>query len=157
MQIKQFTVDSIKQHPTIYGADNGAIKLINEYFMSQSWNTLSIEEHKAIALVIRYRNYFLNDNEAYDKRSKTTSYEHIGQTSIYDFIEEDTALQFQKVILFWSKDPIRNTFTNSRLKKSIRGVDDIHIEAVRLIHPLLTANPLLKQKRQRKIPRGRCL
>ena len=157
MQIKEFTADAIKANSKVYGADNGAIKLIDDYFISQSWNTLTIEQHKAIALLIRYRNHFLNDNEAYDKRTKKTSYEHVGQTSIYDFMEADTAMQFQKVILFWSKDPIRYEYTNSRLKKSVRGVDDTHIEAVRLIHPLLIANPQLKQKRQQKPPRERAL
>jgi len=153
MPIKQFTADAIKLKPAVYGADNGAIKLIDEYFVSQSWGILTIEQHKAIALLIRYRNYFLNDNEAYDYRTNKTAYEHVGQTSIYDFMEEDTALQFKKVILFWSKDPIRFDYTNSRLKKSVRGVDNSHIEAAKLIHPLLIANPQLKQRRQKKAPK----
>ncbi len=152
MHVKYFVAQQIKNNPSRFGADNGAYFLINDFFVSKEWTPLTTEQHKAIAGLIRSRNYFLNDNEAFDQRSKRTSYEHKGQTSIYDFLEADTAMQFQRITYRWSIDPQRINEAPSYTKKCLRGVDYEHIEAVRLIHPLLIANPKIKQKRVKKSP-----
>lgn len=150
--IKQFVYQSIQDNPKRYGIDKGDLNLINDYFISQNWKPLMIEQHKAIAGLIRKRNEFLtaDGNSCYDLRSKASAYEHIGQTSIYDFLEEDTRVQLPKIVKYWSVDATRYSYSNSRIKKSIRGINDEHIVTARVMLPLLIANPLLKQKRVKK-------
>ena len=149
--IKKFVNDSITSNPARYGVDNGDFPLNNDYFESQGWQTLTREQYTAIAANIRYRNYFLQENEAYDHRSKKPAYEHVGQTSIYDFMGLETAVQNKKLVRYWSTHPDKFEESNSRIKKSVRGVDTDHIIAARIMYSLLATDPLLKQKRVRKI------
>ncbi len=150
--IKNFAYEAIKKNPSRYAVDGGELHLINDYFISQKWQPLMIEQHKAIAGIIRKRNEFLKDdkNSAYDLRTKKTAYVHVGQTSIYDFLDDDTKVQLPKIIRYWSADASRYEYSNSRIKKSIRGVDDEHIATAKVMLPLLIANPILKQKRVKK-------
>lgn len=152
---KQFAFLSIPENPIKYGGDDGTLNLINDYFKLQGWTPLEIEQHKAIAGLIRKRNEFLtaDGNSCYDLRSKASAYEHIGQTSIYDFLENDTKVQLPKIIKYWSTDATRYDYSNSRIKKSVRGVNDEHIATARIMLPLLIANPQLKQKRVKKSPK----
>ena len=144
--------------PQRYGNDNGDLNLINDYFARQGWQPLTREQHTAIAAIIRNRNYFLQENEAYDHRTKRTAYESTGQTSIYDYMDTDTVKQSKKLIRYWSADPSRFDQSNSRIKKSVRDVDDDHIVAAKIMYPLLLIDPKLKQKRrQRKAPTLRAL
>jgi len=152
MQLKQFVANAIQSNPSRYAIDDGVLHLINDYFITQNWQPLTIEQHKAIAGLIRGRNHFLRDNVAYDKRSKKTAYEHVGQKSIYDFMDDDTKIQLPKITRYFSLDTSRYEQSNSRIKKSIRGVDNEHITVAKMLFPLLIANPQLKQKRQRKLP-----
>ncbi len=155
--IKQFAIEAITSKPKRYGVDDGDLNLINDYFESHKWQPLTREQHTAIAGLIRRRNDFLQENKAYDHRSKKTSYEHIGQTSIYDFMSKDTDRQTRKLIRYWTTDSTRVNQSNSRIKKSVRGVDDEHIIAAKVYHPLLKANPKLKQKRrQQKVSKDGC-
>ena len=150
--VKQFVFQSIQDNPSRYGTDNGDLNLINDYFISKGWKPLYREQHKAIAGVIRKRNEFLtaDGNSCYDLRSKASAYVHVGQTSIYDFLDEDTRVQLPKIISYWSTDATRYNYSNSRLKKSVRGISDEHIATARVMLPLLIANPPLKQKRVKK-------
>ncbi|WP_151900545.1 hypothetical protein [Sulfurimonas hydrogeniphila] len=150
--IKHYVYAAIKDNPSRYAVDGGDLHLINDYFISQGWQPLMIEQHKAIAGVIRQRNEFLKDdtNRAYDLRKRKTAYVHVGQTSIFDFLDADTKEQLPKIIKYWSADASRFEYSNSRIKKSIRGVDDEHITAAKVMLPLLVANPQLKQKRVKK-------
>lgn len=149
--IKQFVKDSITANPARYGVDNGDLNIINDYFESQEWQPLTREQHTAIAASIRYRNYFLQENEAYDHRSNKRAYEHVGQKSIYDFMDSETAAQTKKLVRYWSIHPDKFNKSISRIKKSVRGVDSDHIIAAKVMYPLLVMNPLLKQKRVRKM------
>ncbi len=156
--IKDFVVNGIMCQPTRYAKDNGDLNLINDYFEVQGWQPLTREQHTTIAAIIRHRNYFLQENEAYDHRTKRTAYESMGQTSIYDYMDTDTAKQSKKLIRYWSADPSRFDQSSSRIKKSVRDVDDDHIVAAKIMYPLLVINPKLKQKRrQRKAPAQRAL
>ena len=150
--IKHFVYKAIPNNPSRYAVDGGELHLINDYFTLQGWQPLMLEQHRAIAGLIRKRNDFLKDesNSAYDLRTKKTSYVHVGQTSIYDFLDEDTKIQLPKIIKYWSADAARYEFSNSRLKKSIRGIDDAHIATAKIMLPLLVANPKLQQKRVKK-------
>ena len=149
--IKTFINDSITSNPTRYGGDGGDLNIINDYFESQGWQSYTREQHTAIAACLRYRNYFLQENETYDHRSPTTAaYEHVGQTSIYDFMDLETAVQSKKLVWYWSTHPDMIDKSNSRIKKSVRGVDTDHIIAARVMYSLLATDPLLKQKRVRK-------
>jgi hypothetical protein len=154
--IKQYVYTAIKDNPSRYAVDGGDLHLLNDYFISQRWQPLIIEQHKAIASVLRQRNEFLKDeaNSAYDLRTKKTAYVHVGQTSIYDFLDTDTKEQFPKIIKYWSADASRYEYSNSRMKKSIRGIDNEHIIAAKILFPLLLANPKLKQKRVKKATIG---
>jgi len=159
--IKHYVANAIQSDPKRYGADAGDLHIINDFFTLQGWEALTREQHKAIAALIRLRNYFLQDNEAYDHRSKTPDhrsktpgFEHYGQTTIYDYLDSDTAEQSKKLIRYWRANPDRIDQSNSRVKKSVRGVDDNHITAAKQFYPLLASNPPLKQKRrQRKVPK----
>lgn len=150
--IKHFVYEAIQKNPSRYAVDGGELHLINDYFTLQGWQPLMLEQHRAIAGLIRKRNDFLKDenNSAYDLRTKKTAYVHVGQTSIYDFLNEDTKTQLPKIINYWSADVARYEYSNSRLKKSIRGVDDAHIATAKIMLPLLVANPKLQQKRVKK-------
>lgn len=152
--IKHYVANAIQSDPKRYGSDTGDLHIINDFFTLQGWNTLTREQHTAIASLIRHRNYFLQDHEAYDHRSKAPGFEHYGQTSIYDYLDSDTAEQSKKLVRYWSADPDRIDQSNSRIKKSVRGVNDDHIIAAKIMYPLLASNPQLKQKRrQRKVPK----
>lgn len=158
---KQYAYTAIQSNPSRYAVDGGELNLINDYLRDNKIKAcvlddgilqLTIEHHKIIASVLRKRNEFLQDekNSAYDLRTYKTSYIHVGQTSIYDFMDDDTRLQLPKIVKYWSMDAQRYEYSNSRIKKSIRGIDDEHITAARVILPLLIANPKLKQKRVKK-------
>jgi len=152
--IKHYVANAIQTNPTRYGIDRGAVNIINDFFTLQGWPTLTDEQLNAIASLTRGRNYYLFDNEAYDHRTKKTAYEHIGQMTIFDLMDSDTAEQSKKLTRYFSADPDRIDQSNSRIKKSVRGVDDNHITAAKQFHPLLKSNPKLKQKRrQRKAPK----
>jgi len=148
--IKKYIYDNIQENPSRYGVDNGDLHLINDYFVNQGWHTLTREQHKAIAALIRLRNYFLQENEAYDMRIQKTVYEHIGQKTIFDYMDNETALESKKLVRYWSADPERIKQTKSRIKKSVRGVDDDHIIAAKVMYPLLRANPRIQVKRRRR-------
>ncbi len=157
MQIKEFVSTSIKERPKLFGGDNGDIRLVNAYFEHEDWMSLSKEQYKAIALLIRHRNYFLNKNEVFDNRSNQIIYEHVGQSSIYDFIDSEDSKQFKKIVRYFVEDPNRISFTDSRVKKSIRGSDSQHISAVRILHNLFIANPKIKQRRVKKVKKSETL
>jgi len=150
--IKHFAYNAIQDNPSRYAIDGGELHLINDYFTLQGWQPLMIEQHKAIAGLIRKRNEFLRDenNSVYDLRMKKTAYIHVGQKTIYDFLDDDTKIQLPKIINYWSADAARYEYSNSRLKKSVRGIDDAHIATAKIMLPLLVANPKLQQKRVKK-------
>lgn len=150
MLIKHYVYETIPANPSRYGIDNGDLNLINDYFVSQGWEMLTREQHRAIAALIRHRNYFLQTNEGYDLRTKRTAYEHVGQLNIYDFLDEDTASQSKRLIRYWTTDPSRFDQSPSRIKRSVRGVDTEHIVAAKIMFPLLASNPPLKPKRRRR-------
>lgn len=158
---KQYAYAAIQSNPSRYGVDGGELNLINDYLRDNKIKAcvlndgilqLTIEHHKIIAGVLRKRNEFLQDerNSAYDLRTQKTSYIHVGQTSIYDFMDDEARLQLPKIINYWESDANRYSYSNSRIKKSIRGIDDEHIITARVMLPLLVANPQLKQKRVKK-------
>lgn len=149
-EFKRFAHERIIDRPRRYGGDWGNVHLINDYFIEQGWEPLIREQHRAIASLTRRRNEFLQENEGFDHRTKNTATEHYGQTTIYDFLDTETALQEKKLIRYWSTDPNRVGQSNSRIKKSVRGVDDEHITAARVMLPLLKADPEIKQKRRRR-------
>lgn len=150
MVIKSYVYAVIPANPSRYGIDNGDLNLINDYFVSQGWEMLTREQHTAIAAVIRHRNYFLQANERYDLRTKRTACENVGQLSIYDFLDDETASQSKRLIRYWTTDPGRFDQSPSRIKKSVRGVDTEHIVAAKIMFPLLASNPPLKPKRRRR-------
>ena len=154
--VKHFVREAIKSNHSRYAVDNGEINLINDYFISEGWTPIIIEQHKAIAGVIRQRNEFLRDdsNRAYDLRTKRGAYEHKGQTSIYDFLDEESYIQVPKIVRYFVSNEERLNYSNSRIKKSVRGSDSECIIATKVLYPLFKANPLLKQKRVKRVNSG---
>ena len=152
LSIKRFAFQAIENDPSRYAVDNGDLNLINDYFISQGWQTLTREQHKAIAGVIRKRNEFLLSHEAFDLRTKQTAYENTGQLRIYDFIDDEANQQLPKITKYFTADPLRLKQSVSRIKKSVRNVDSEHISVAKIMLPLLQANPKLKQRRQKKAP-----
>ncbi len=157
---KHFVANGFTNNPQRYGNDSGDLNLINDYFELQGWDPLSREQHTAIAAIIRNRNYFLQENEAYDHRTKNKT-SMFRQLSIYDFLDNDTAVQARKITRYIDGNENRLSQSNSRIKKSVRGVDNEHISAVKVMYSLFHSNPKLKKMRiigdKRKAPAQRAL
>ena len=149
--IKSFVQDSIMSNPSRYAKDRGDLNLINDFFEAQGWQTLTIEQHKAIAGILRRRNDFLKEHEEFDLRNDTKASPYI-QLSIYDMLEREDSTQLKKLVRYWTADPTRLQQSNSRTKKSVRGVDDEHIITSKVMLPVLNINPKVKIRRQNKSP-----
>ena len=67
---KHYTIKSMTTNPKRYGGDDGDLNLINDYYDSQDWSPFTREQLRAVANMLRRRNDFLRDNEAYDHRKK---------------------------------------------------------------------------------------
>jgi len=154
--VKDFVNKSIQDNPSRYAVDNGELNLINDYFALEGWQTLIIEQHKAIAGIIRRRNVFLGDdvNKAFDLRTRRGAYEHKGQTSIYDFLDGECYKTIPKIVRYFENNPERLSYSNSRIKKSVRGSNEKYIIATKVLFPLLKANPILKQKKVKRVNNG---
>jgi len=152
--IKTFVNNSIKENPTRYAGDNGDLNLINDYFLFDDKGKcittedgklqLTTEQHKAIASLIRLRNIFLEQNNEYDLRSRNKP-SHGKQLTIFDFLDDETKEAEKKLTSYYKGDESRLQYTISRIKKSVRGVDERHIIASKTMYPLLKANPPIKK------------
>ncbi len=144
MNSKDFVAYSFNLNPTRYGIDDGDLHLVNDYLTSRGWDTLTREQFRAVGTMIRLRNMFLADHPKQDKRKK-----HIPslftQLSIYDFLDDDTATQTRKLTRYFTGDEHRLNQSNSRIKDSVRGVDNEHITAAKIMLPLFVSAPQLKK------------
>jgi hypothetical protein len=83
------------------------------------------------------------------------------QFTIYDFLDDDTTAQTKKLTRYFAGDENRLQQSNSRIKKSVRGVDNEHITAAKVMLPLFVSEPKLKKmrvnRRQYEAPHSRSL
>ena len=153
MSYKDFAKIAIQNNPERYGVDHGCFILANDYLKDRGQPQITKEQYKAVTSLQRRRNDFLAAHEEYDHRKKERGYEFNGQTSIYDFLNKDDAMQLKKTSHYFEKDETRINYSNSRIKKSVRGVDDNHIVTAKTLYPVLKEDPELKQRRHRKAPK----
>ncbi|WP_415406824.1 hypothetical protein ACLHDG_13815 [Sulfurovum sp. CS9] len=144
MNSKDFVANSFTQNPQRYGIDNGDLNMVNDYLSSRGWDTLTREQFRAVASIARLRNMFLVDNPDYDLRKKNEVSLFI-QLSIYDFLDDDTITQTRKLTKYFAGDESRLLQSNSRIKDSVRGVDNEHITAAKIMLPLFVSSPQLKK------------
>ncbi len=155
MSSKHFINECFNSSPKRYGIDDGDLNIVNDYFTSQGWPTFTREQFAAIASLIRLRNMFLMDNPNYDLRKKKEPPRFL-QRTIYDFLDDDTSTQTRNLTRYFAGDEHRLNQSSSRIKKSVRGVDNEHITAVKIMLPLFASNPKLKKipfvRRQNEAP-----
>ncbi len=158
MGSKHFIADSFMQNPQRYGTDSGDLNMVNDYFLRQGWQLLTREQFAAISTLTRERRKILEQNPNLDLRKKNKP-SKFKQLTIFDFFNEGTAVQTKKITRYFKGDSERLNQSNSRIKKSVRKVDNQHIEAVRIMIQLLIANPTLKKIKWRrgKVPIYGCL
>jgi len=149
MNSKIFVTNSFNTNPQRYGKDDGDLNMVNDYFTKQGWQMFTREQFAAIASLIRTRNKFLTANPNYDLRKKHVAPMFV-QLSIYDYLDDDTATQTKKLARYFSGDEKRLTQSNSRVKDSVRGVDNEHIAAAKIMLPLFVSEPKLKKMRTNK-------
>lgn len=144
MNSKNFVAHSFTQNPQRYGVDSGDLNIVNDYLSSRDWDILTREQFRAVTTIIRLRNMYLADNPEQDKRKKHTP-PLFTQLSIYDFLDQDTAAQTKKLTRYFTGDEDRLNQCNSRIKNSVRGVDNEHITAAKIMLPLFVSSPQLKK------------
>ena len=149
MTAKDFIADSFMRDKQRYGTDDGDLNLINDYLVLIGWDTITREQFRAITTIQRLRNMFLYDNPDCNLRQKHNPACFI-QLSIFDYLDDETATQTQKLTAYFAGDKDRVNQTKSRIKKSVRGVNDQHITATKLMLPLLVSNPTLKKIREKR-------
>ncbi len=144
MNSKDFVANGFMTNPTRYGVDDGDLNFVNDYLISKGWNILTREQFGAVASIPRLRNMFLVDNPNYDlrKKNETSQYK---QLSLFDFLDDDTAIQTRKLTRYFVGDENRLNQSNSRVKNSVRGVDNEHITAAKIMLPLFVLSPQLKK------------
>ena len=144
--IKHFVAKSFERNPERYGTDTGDLHIVNDCLIEFGHDALTREQFKLITSTIRTRNIFLANNLNYDLRKRKAPPLFV-QLSIYDFLDNDTATQTRKIVHYFSGGEERLNQSNSRIGKSVRGVDDEHITAVKVLYPLFYSNPQLKKQR----------
>jgi hypothetical protein len=144
MNSKDFVSNSFNNDPKRYGKDSGELNLVNDYFASRGWDILTREQFRAVATILRLRNMFLVNNPNYDLRKKNEPSQYL-QLSLLDFLDDDTATQTQKLTQYFTGDEDRLNQSNSRIKNSVRGVDNEHIIATKIMLPLFASSPQLKK------------
>jgi len=144
MNSKDFVANSFNQNPKRYGVDDGDLNMVNDYLASRGWDTLTREQFRAVASITRLRNMFLVDNPNYDMRKKYETSQYL-QLSLFDFLDDDTAKQTKKLANYFGGDENRLQQSNSRVKNSVRGVDNEHITAAKIMLPLFISSPQLKK------------
>jgi len=146
MNSKDFVANSFNNNPKRYGKDDGDLNIVNSYFKVQGWALLTREQFAAIASLIRSRNKFLANNPNLDMRSQNKPQPFV-QFTIYDFLDDETVTQTKKLTQYFTGDESRVQQSNSRIKKSVRGVDNDHITAAKVMLPLFVSQPKLKKMR----------
>ena len=146
MNSKDFVANTFNTNPQRYGIDDGDLNMVNDYFTKQGWELLTREQFSALASLIRTRNKFLADNPNYDLRKKHETAQYI-QLTLFDFLPDDTATQIKKLARYFSRDEKRLEQSNSRTKDGVRGADNEHITAVKLMLPLFVSAPKLNKVR----------
>ena len=136
-------------NPQRYGSDHGDLNIINDCFKERGYEPITREQYQVLQTVLRERNKFLVANLNYDLRKKHTP-PLFTQLSIYDFLDNDTASQTRKLTRYFTGDESRLQQCNSRIKDSVRGVDNEHILAVKVMLPLFVSEPTLKKIRINK-------
>ncbi len=149
MNSKDFVANSFNTNTKRYGIDDGDLNIVNSYFTKQGWELLTREQFRAIASLIRTRNKFLADNPNHDLRKKHETALFV-QLSIYDYLDDDTATQTKKLARYFGGNEERLQQSNSRIKDSVRGVDNAHIQATKVMLPLFISAPQLKKMRANK-------
>jgi len=149
MNSKFFVTNSFNSNPKRYGSDDGDLNIVNDYFTQQGWEPFTREQFAAIASLIRTRNKFLMDNPNYDLRKKHVSPMFV-QLSIYDYLDDDTATQTKKLARYFGVDETRLKQSNSRIKDSVRNVDNERIQTAKDMLPLFVSAPQLKKLRTNK-------
>ncbi len=144
MSSKDFVTNSFINNPQRYGVDDGELNLINDYLTSRGWDILTREQFKAVATILRLRNMFLVDNPNCDLRKKHETSQYL-QLSLFDFLDNDTATQTRKLTHYFVGDENRLNKSNSRIKDSVRGVDNDHITTAKIMLPLFVSTPQLKK------------
>ncbi|WP_201351872.1 hypothetical protein [Hydrogenimonas urashimensis] len=152
--LKSWVTNRILSDPLRYGTDEGDLRLINDYFRVQGWRPLTRQMFKAVQACIRYRNYFLLENETFDLRKKRTALEPIGQqATIWDYLPQKTANDSKKLVKYWVVHPDRLHLSDEKIKEALPDVADRHITAARVMYPLLKANPPLKVEKRKRAPK----
>ncbi|KYJ85662.1 hypothetical protein [Sulfurovum riftiae] len=147
MNSKDFVASRFLDKPTRYGCDDGDLNMTNDYLAYRGFDTLTREQFRAITSIVRLRNMFLAANPDYDMRKKKQPPLFV-QLSIYDFLEDTTATQTRKLIHYFTGDESRIDQSNSRIRSSVRGVDNEHIIAAKVMLPLFASEPKLKKIRK---------
>ena len=152
--IKTFVINSIKADPTRYAVDKGEMNLINDFFLIDDKGKciatedgklqLTTEQYQTIQSLHRLKNKFIEQNNEYDLRSSNKP-SHGKQLTIFDFLDDETKEAEKKLTSYYKGDESRLQYSISRIKKSVRGVDDRHIIASKTMYPLLKANPPIKK------------
>ena len=144
MNSKEFVAYSFNNNPKRYGVDDGDLNMVNDYRTGMGLSMITREELKGITNMVRLRNMFLVANPNYDLRKKNEIALFV-QLSIYDFLDGDTVTQTKKLVNYFVGDEYRLNQSNSRIKDSVRGVDNEHITAAKIMLPLFVSSPQLKK------------
>jgi len=147
MNSKDFVASRFLDKPTRYGCDDGDINMVNDYLAYRGFEPLTREQFRAITSIVRIRNMFLAANPGYNMRKKKQPPPYV-QLSIYDFLDDTTATQTRKLIHYFTGDESRIDQSNSRIRSSVRGVDNEHIIAAKVMLPLFANEPKLKKIRK---------
>lgn len=137
------------KNPKRYGIDDGDLNIVNDYLASRGWEIITREQFRAVTSIVRLRNMFLVSNPDYDMRKKNEASQFM-QLSLFDFLDDDTVTQTKKLTRYFTGDENRLTQSNSRIKDSVRGVDNEHITAAKVMLPLFVSSPQLKKMKINK-------
>ena len=148
--ISNFVEKAITEKPTLYAVNGGELSLINAYMKEAQHNEITQEQFKAIASVLRTRNAFLSQgvNADFDLRRRTLPKKQYYQMSIYDLLEDEAREQVPKIVKYFQKAPERVNYTQSRIKKSVRGIENNYIETSKVLLQIIEKHPIIKVKKE---------
>jgi len=149
MNSKHFVEHCFNTNPKRYGCDDGDLNIVNDGFAQHGYEPLTREQFALWASLVRTRNKYLAENPQLDFRSQNKPVPYV-QRTIYDYFDDDTATQTKKLTRYFTADPSRLNQSPSRIKKSVRGVDNEHIIATKVMLPLFSSEPPLKKMRVRR-------
>ena len=146
MMINEFIKTLFTQDPVRFGSDEGDIATVNAVLMAKGYSPVTKEAFKLIANSIRRRNAYLSENPTLDSRKRKAPLEY-EQKSIFDYMDEEDVICTKRITHYFKGDHERLSQSNSRIKSSVRGVDNEQIITSKKLFKLFSKNPELKKKR----------